>query len=305
MLGAVAVASLALGAASVWLTRDAPVAADRPVTELGIDLAGGALDLTFGPGAMLSPDGRTIAMAVEGSRFTRSGATTVAGGLYLRSLDGGEPELLVDQAVDNPVFSTDGTWVAYEQVGVLWKVPLAGGAPIRLAEVPSDRGTTWLSDDSILVVPTAADGIFRVPPEGGELIPVTTLREGEAAHRWQDVLPGETHVLFTADNDGVDWNDATIEVAEIATGERKVIARGGYYPRYVPTGHVLYASRNTLFALPFDLDRLEATGAAFRVLDGISTNSSVGTAQYSLAGNGTLLYLPGEDATTGFQMRLI
>jgi serine/threonine-protein kinase len=298
LLGIVAFASLLAGALAVWLLGDAPDV-DHAVTELGVELAGKGIDLTFGPGAMLSPNGRLIAMAVEEAMAGSDG------GLYLRSLDGGVPELLVERSVDNPVFSVDSTWIAYEQNGVLWKLPVAGGASIRLVDVPSDRGTWWMSDGSLLVVPTAADGVLRLPPDGDELVPVTTLRDGEAAQRWPQALPGETHILFVADDDGVDWTDATIEVAEIATGERKLIARGGYYPRYVSSGHVLYASGSSLFALPFDLDRLEATGPAFRVLEGVTTNSTVGSAQYSVSDDGTLLYLPGGDEMTDFQMRLV
>ena len=43
--------------------------------------------------------------------------------------------------------------------------------------------------------------------------------------------------------------------------ERKVLRRGGSYGRYVPSGHVVYVNQATLFAVPFDLGKLEVTGS--------------------------------------------
>ena len=42
----------------------------------------------------------------------------------------------------------------------------------------------------------------------------------------------------------------------------KVVLRGGYHGRYVPTGHLLYVHAGTLYGVRFDLDRLETDVAA-------------------------------------------
>src|SRR6185503_2608308 len=50
----------------------------------------------------------------------------------------------------------------------------------------------------------------------------------------------------------------------------------------------------TLFAVRFDLDRLETVGQPVPVLDGVATSSTVtGGAQLALGPDGTLVYLPG------------
>ena len=45
-----------------------------------------------------------------------------------------------------------------------------------------------------------------------------------------------------------------------ASGQRKTVQRGGSHARYVPSGHIVYMHEGTLFAVPFDLKRLEVTG---------------------------------------------
>ena len=46
--------------------------------------------------------------------------------------------------------------------------------------------------------------------------------------------------------------------------------RGGYHGRYLPSGHLVYMHEGTLFAAPFDLDRLELTGQPVPVLEGVT-----------------------------------
>ena len=86
------------------------------------------------------------------------------------------------------------------------------------------------------------------------------------------------------------------------TGERKVVHRGGYYARYVPTGHLLFVHRGTLFALPFDIRRMEATGSQMPVLEGIEANPSEGSAQFGVSDNGLLVYLDDVVEVTPFTL---
>ena len=78
---------------------------------------------------VMSPDGRTIAFA-----STRDGK----GRLWCMDVDGANVRRLTDGDRDNyPVFSADGQWIFYEDVGVrhgqqILKVPIAGGPPIAV-----------------------------------------------------------------------------------------------------------------------------------------------------------------------------
>jgi serine/threonine-protein kinase len=74
------------------------------------------------------------------------------------------------------------------------------------------------------------------------------------------------------------------------------LRRGAYYGRYA-SGHLLYVSRGTLFAAPFDLDRLEVVGEPAAMVEGVMANPAItGGAQYSVADTGTLAYVTGQSA---------
>src|SRR5262249_2937064 len=67
---------------------------------------------------------------------------------------------------------------------------------------------------------------------------------------------------------------------------------GGTYARYVSTGHLLFARAGTLMAVPFDLDKLEVTGTAVPVVEGV-LQSEQGAAAFSVSNTGSLAYVPG------------
>ena len=70
-------------------------------------------------------------------------------------------------------------------------------------------------------------------------------------------------------------------------------AARGYHGRYLPSGHLVYIHDGTLFAAPFDLDRLEVTGQPVPALEGVTSNATTGGAQFAVSASGTLVYLPG------------
>ncbi len=61
-------------------------------------------------------------------------------------------------------------------------------------------------------------------------------------------------------------------VYSMASGQRKTLQRGGFYAHYLPSGYVVYVHDGTLFAVPFDLKRLEVTGQPAPILEGVATN---------------------------------
>ena len=84
----------------------------------------------------------------------------------------------------------------------------------------------------------------------------------------------------------------------MASGQRKTLQRGGFYPRYLPSGHMVYVHEGTLFAVPFDLKRLEVTGQPAPILEGVVTTPNNGAAQFSFSETGNLVYVAGRG---GFQ----
>ena len=87
-------------------------------------------------------------------------------------------------------------------------------------------------------------------------------------------------------------NEAQIAVQRLDTGERRVLVLGGTYPSYVPTGHLVYVREGQMMAVPFDLKRLEVTGAPLPVAEAVR-QSGTGAAQFGLSALGSLVYVPG------------
>jgi serine/threonine-protein kinase len=139
--------------------------------------------------------------------------------------------------------------------------------------------------------------IFRVSADGGTPEPVTTREQGEYLHRWPQSLKGGRAILFTAATNAGGFDSANIVIETPSEGTRKVVHRGGYFGRYLPSGHLIYVSGGTLFAADFDLERLEVTGPPEPVIHGVEATTGTGAVQLAVSANGTLVYLPGGERT--------
>jgi hypothetical protein len=134
-----------------------------------------------------------------------------------------------------------------------------------------------------------------------------SVKDGERAHGPQ-MLPSGDAVLFTlATGTAQDsWDKARILVQQLQSGDRKTILEGGSDARYLPTGHIVYALSGVVFAVPFDLRRLEVTGGAVPILEGVrrmGTTSFSGTAHFSVSNTGSLVYISGPVSTTSVAQR--
>ncbi len=156
---------------------------------------------------------------------------------------------------------------------------------MTVCEAVSGRGGSWGEDGTIVFAPDLRAALFKVPSGGGTPQPLTRLdqKASEATQRWPQLLPGGKAILFTSDTHGGNYEDAEIVAYELPSGQKKTVVRGGYFARYSPTGHIVYMHEGTLFALPFDAKRLEATGSPVPVLEGVATFQLDGTAQYSFS----------------------
>jgi serine/threonine-protein kinase len=268
------------GALALWPSPPA-----TPVVRLNAEVSNTGLFSDVGSAVVLSPDGTLLAYVV-GDGNSRS--------LHIRSLDRleGSPLSGTEQSY-HPFFSPDGKWVGFVTRTELKKVSISGGAPLTLADANLSRGASWGPDDTIVFAPTPGAGLSVVPAAGGEAQGLTELGEGETSHRWPQFLPDGKTVLFTSHASSSNFDDANVEAVVVATGERKVLHRGGSYARYVPSGHLVYVREGTLFGAPFDATRLEMTGSPAPILEGVISSPYHGSAQFDVARNGLLVYLGG------------
>ena len=261
----------------------------RLAVELGADgTLMRATSFRYGADAILSPDGKRLAVIAQASdRKTY---------LYMRSLDQLRATMLsgTEDARD-AFFSPDGQWIAFFAEGKLKKISVQGGAAVTLCDVPSDRGGTWSEDGTIVFSGNTRTGLSKVSSAGGTPEPLTTLDPQKIGntHRWPQVLPGGKTVIFTGALATDNFDDADIMAYSVGSGKPKTIFHGGSYARYLSSGHLVYLHNGTLFAVPFDAKRLEMTGQPFPVLEGVTMNIETGGAQFSVSDSGTLMYVAG------------
>jgi len=262
----------------------------RLSAEIGVDAT---LVTEWGPSAILSPDGTRLALVATGSDQKRR--------IYIRSLDQLQATALsgTENARD-PFFSPDGQWLGFFADGKLKKVSVDGGAAVILCDAPNDRGGSWGEDGTIVFSPVLRTALSKVFSAGGSPQPLTTLdkQTGEVTHRWPQVLPGGKAILFTSGITTGSYEDAEIVVYSITTGQRKTVQRGGFHARYFPSGHIVYMHGGTMFAVPFDLKRLEVIGRPAPILEGVVAVPGNGGAQFSFSETGNLAYVAGRG---GFQ----
>ena len=277
-----AAAGVAVLAVLAWRLAPAerPRSSQRGRFELQPPL-GAALPTGGGAILAISPDGRSVAFVGE--------RADIGSRLYLRAVEGlGARAIAGTEGATDPTFSPDGRWLAFHSRGALRKVAVAGGEPQVICEVPHLRGASWGEDGTIVFSDGA--GLRRVAAPGGSPQALTGGHGLEKLERWPRHLPGGRAVAFVRYG-GLGEANHQVVVRSLVTGDERVIARGGTYPRYA-AGQLVFSRQGTLYAAPFDAERLELTGQPRPVLDDVSADAS-GAAAFDLSPAGSLVFSPG------------
>jgi hypothetical protein len=252
------------------------------------------LNTDLGPDAVLSRD-LTAAISPDGTHIVfpvgKPGDTRLA--VQYLSQPNHSPLAGTEGGI-NPFFSPDGEWIAFGAGGKLKKISIHGGSPVTLCD-GGLRGGSWGEDGYIVAALGNGKGLSRIPGGGGTPQSLTMLENLELTHRWPQVLPGGRAVLFSANSFESNWDEASVQVLSLKTGQRKTVQRGGFYGRYLPSGHLIYIHAGTLYGMPFDLDRLEPNGPPSILLENVAA-SDFGGGQLDVSRTGTLVYVSGRTA---------
>jgi serine/threonine-protein kinase len=196
--------------------------------------------------------------------------------------------------VQGPFFSPDGQWIAFFTAGHLQKVFLAGGGAVKIGALPGmfpvAHGGSW-GDDGTIVFETGGR-LWRVSAHGGTPEPITV----DGSFLWPQLLPGSRTVLLTgALGHGGEKARDGIWLLSLDTGQLRQILPEGGIARYVRSGHVVYASKGSLFAAPFDLGNAQLAGSATPVVQGamMGLPEEERIAHFTASETGTLAYLGG------------
>ncbi|MGH9386448.1 MAG: protein kinase domain-containing protein [Vicinamibacterales bacterium] len=286
------VLGLALGASFTWSVLRTPPATPSPVMRWSITL--------------VEPGGgeRGLALSRDGRLLAYTGRVLPIRPIWVRALDEEQARPIPGtEGGRRPFFSPDGKWLAYFSGpgrGSLMKVSLAGGAPTRLCNDAIFVGGSWGDDDHIIF--TGPNGLARVSASGGSCQSITTAtRENETSrpvHRSPQILPGGKAILFGIASSGA-VEDSQIAVLDLASREQRVLEQRGTRARYLSSGHLVYTRNGTMFAVPFDLDRLQSTGPELLAIDGVLQGGAGGGQggafpDYAVSESGTLVYTSAE-----------
>jgi serine/threonine-protein kinase len=271
---------VASGVAAVAMMKAARPA-DAPLLRLEVELRS---DGTLG-----SEVGTDFALSADGTRlvFVARDADGLAH-VYSRHLD--RPDATRLPGTDGarvPFLSPDGRWVGFWADGQLKKTPFDGGAPVVLCAATDLLGASWGDDGDIVAALSPTGKLWRVSENGGTPRPVVDRSAEQLFPLWPQRLPdGETIVYTATSAAGADRS--TVEA--VRRGERTVLVRGGTYGRVLPNGFLVYVNQGTLYAVPFDAERLAVRGAAVPILDDVAYARTFGYAQLDVSRTGTLVY---------------
>ena len=273
--------------ASFWL-RVQPVPS-QPVRRFPLTLpATQVLPAASGSLLAISPNGQMLIYGGFEDGVTR---------LYRRDLD--QLETMPIPGTEgarpsDPFFSHDGKLLAFDETGdnTLMRVALTGGRPVGIGQLPTRlRGGSWTSDDTIVAAVRNA-GLVRVPAGGGD--PVTIAEPDDRREYWYpQFLPGNQAVLFTASFNQPDAGD--VMLLDLESSEKSTLVRNAVAGQYVPSGHLVFVRGGNIWATRFDLESLEVVGDPVVIEQGVRVEVG-GAIQMAVAADGTLIYIPGQQA---------
>jgi serine/threonine-protein kinase len=310
-----AVSAFLLGAViaglATWTSR--PSVSSTAITRFAIPVGEGQQFGQSGSRVLaISRDGTRVACVLGNQVYVRTMSESDAMPVSGTKFEAGQ--------VRAPVFSPDGRWIAFvtSVPAHIRKVPVEGGAPITICDGCGPLGAlSWDAAGITFVqggegLPPGFAGerarqgpsrIMRVAPDGGEPQLLFDVTDGIP---WDvETLPDGDTVLFAVFTDLFErvYSNAASREGEIVayslrSGQRKTIVSNGSAPRYVASGHLVYARQGVLFARRFDLRKLEAAGEEIPVVDGVrramfAGTSSTPAAYFDVSLTGSLAYVPG------------
>ncbi len=234
-------------------------------------------------------DGKALAISSDGRYVVTVGGAGTDDVLYRRSIDDFEPQPIEGTVGGRiPFFSPDDRWIGFVQATDFTKVRVNGGAPIRIGRTPaSPKGVYWGEDGNIYY--GSQGRLWRISSEGGEPEALTDLEGGGGRRLGSPFLVPDSNVLLCSTPAAV-TGSGQLFALDLETRKLKDLEMPGLDPRYLPTGHVLFAQGGRVFVAPFDLNRVEFTGIQWEVHPRAWVDQ--GQMQLDVSAEGTVVYMP-------------
>ena len=239
--------------------------------------------------------GSAVAISSDGHVLAWVGATESSTQLWSRHLDESNARPINGtEGAQAPFFSPDGEWIGFWAGGKVKKVAVRGGAPQTICETEHIHGPSW--GDGIIVMAAIGDGsLFMADPGGGKLQPIRIpTGKGYYTGDFPKLMPDSRSFLASS------LLTRSVDLVSLDSNEVTVLVDKGSNASYLPSGHLVWAQNDNLLAAPFDLTSRTITGETQTVIDGVLSESHIGTiAHYAVSNEGTLAFLPGTSFGSG------
>ena len=230
----------------------------------------------------LSPDGRHVVFVASES------SSDPLQHLYLRALDSSEARPIAGtDGARYPFWSPDSRSIGFFASETLYRIDLAGGAPVPLAPAPNGLGGTWGANGTILFSPTSVSPLFKVPESGGEHVEATELDSPhQKNHRLPSFLPDGRQFLFYTEGEP---EVSGIYLGSLDGGTPKQLAAADSAGVSLAPDYVVFVQDGTLVARRLNVTRGEFTGEPATLASSISSDP-IGSFGFSASATGVLAY---------------
>jgi serine/threonine-protein kinase len=251
---------------------------------------------------------RQVALSRDGSRAVFNFPVNFPGPLFTRR--SGEMQFDAIPGTDSArsmVISPSGShvlfWIDNGDESRLMKVPIEGGAPVKIADSASVVAqASWGDGDHVLF--RRRDHLVLVSADGGpeRVVARPDTARKQSALGWPEMLPGGRAALIVIHH-GPGNNPDSLYLGAVSLGNGKVVDFGirGLTPHYA-SGHVLYVSQDgQLFARPFDARSLSFSGEPRAIARDLSARTTGfpggarmrGVTDLAVSDVGTILFTDG------------
>jgi serine/threonine-protein kinase len=241
------------------------------------------------PGANITFDGtrRTIDISADGQTVIFVADRPDGAAVLARRLDGTTSRVIIPRQDGNIRLSPDGRFL-YSSLGsgTLHRTPLAGGAATALTGVESTPYLGFAEDSTIWWGSYLSIGTWRHTPDGRDSLVFPRAIIGQ-------VLPGGRYAIgaelfFT--------NTGPAQLMDLRTGSVSPLLDTPVVEVRYTSGYLVYVrTDNTIAAVPFDPGSGRVTGTPVDIARDVSI-STIGFAQWAVADNGTIVYIPGSES---------
>ena len=243
------------------------------------------------PGGSITFDGlrRSIAISRNGQTVVFVATRAEGAQVLARRLDGTTSRVLLSSQIGQLRVSPDGRYLyTGSPSNTLQRLPLSGGGTwTAINGVEATPFVAFGEDSTIWWSSYLSTGTFRHTPDGRDSL---VFRESAIAQ----VLPGGRFGLGVHLKVGV--NTGPPELMNLRTGEVTPLFDTPVMDVGYTQGYLVYVRPdNVMLAVPFDAESGRVTGTPVEIASDVSV-STIGFAQWAVAENGTIAYIPGSES---------